>query len=234
MPNPLGPIERRVTGVLIEKLLATPAYYPLTLNALTAGCNQKNNRDPEMTLSDMDVQRSLVLLQQAGLAVSFFPEGGRAEKWKTSAPQAWQIASERAMAVIAELLLRGPQTKAELRSRGSRMRHEISAEEIDQILADFTGRADTLAVHIGRAPGGRAERYAHTFYHADELAEMRAAAAAAPPTAATVATVATAEPRKAPAVEGLEEKLDAALREIEALRERVQALEGAVAELRGH
>lgn len=207
-------------GVLLEKVLSTPQSYPLTLNALVAGCNQKNNRDPEMDLSEAEVGRALGALREQGLVLSVLREGDRVEKWRTPAREAYGLASERAMAVFAELLLRGPQTRAELRTRASRMRHEISSEEIDAILADFTGRPDPLAVNIGRAPGGRADRYAHTLYPEEEMAALGSGAAPAP---------AAARPAAAPEAG----RLETALEEIAALRARVEALERAVEEIRG-
>lgn len=219
MPKPLHPLERRVTGVLVEKVLATPAYYPLTLRALTAGCNQKNNRDPEMDLGEADVQRTLVLLQQEGLAVSVCREGERVEKWKTAAREVWQLPTEKSMALFAELLLRGPQTKSELRMRASRMRHELTAEDVDEIIADLAGRAEPLVACIGRTAGGRAERWAHTLYAEEEMAALRAAAPAP----------AAAEPRAEPRPD----RLEAALKEIAELRERVEKLERAVESLAG-
>jgi uncharacterized protein YceH (UPF0502 family) len=226
MPKPLAPLERRVVGVLLEKVLSTPAYYPLTLNALTAGCNQKNNRDPEMTVSEADVQRTLVALQPLGLATSVAREGARVEKWKTGAREVYGLTTEKHMAVFAELLLRGPATRAELRSRASRMRHEITAEDLDGILADFAGRGEPLVVNLGRAPGGRAERYTHTLYDEGEMAALKSALPAAPPPSPS------REPAEPPPP-GLAERLDEALQEIADLRERVASLERAVEQMRG-
>jgi uncharacterized protein YceH (UPF0502 family) len=244
MPKPLGEIERRVVGVLLEKLLATPQNYPLTHNSLVAGCNQKNNRDPVMDLSDEVVERTLRALQhdhQPPLTISVFAEGARTEKFRTAARDVYNLGSEKAMAIFAELLLRGPQTKSELRSRGSRMRHEISAEEVDQILAEWAGRPEPLAQNLGRAPGGRAERWAHTLYDERELAALKAAsipAHAFPMAQASVPhpdTVVASAPAPFPPVPSASaEKLEDALREIAALKERVEALENAMAEVRGH
>ncbi len=242
MPEPLPEIERRVVGVLMEKLLSTPVYYPLTMNALMAGCNQKNNRDPEMDLSEDVLRRALERLKQRGLVVSVLAEGSRAEKWKVKAMEGFGLPSERAMAVLAELLLRGPQTKAELRSRASRMRHEISNEQIDEVLNEFQARPDPLAQNLGRAPGGRAERYAHTLYAQEELAKLRATSvpAAPAPRAAPAPPVEDADRDDAAGAEvgagalaGVAARLETAFDEIAALRERVETLERAVAEMRG-
>lgn len=228
-PKTLGEIQRRVVGVLVEKLLSTPQYFPLTMNALVAGCNQKNNREPEMDLSDDLVRRTLEELQGMGLAVSVYAEGARAEKWRTPAKDVFALASEKQMAVFAELLLRGPATKSELKTRASRMRHEVTIADLDGILDEFQKRPEPLAVNLGRAPGGRAERYTHTLWSEDELAKLRAGSAPA--------ATATAPRAAAPAAEAspeLAEKLDDALREIAILKDRVDALERDLAELRGH
>lgn len=242
MPKPLGEIERRVAGVLLEKLLATPQYYPLTHNALVAGCNQKNNRDPVMDLSDDVVEKTIRALQSEHhppLVFSVFAEGARSEKFKTGARDHYNLGSEKAMAIFAELLLRGPQTKSELKTRGSRMRHEISAEEVDQILAEWAARPEPLAMNLGRAPGGRAERWSHTLYEERELAALKAASAPAHafPLSqghAPQAESAPAPPPFPPVPSATGEKLEEALREIASLKERVEALENAMAEVRGH
>ncbi len=230
MPKPLEPIQRRVLGVLIEKGLATPQYYPLTLNLLTAGCNQKNNRDPEMDLSEGDVQATLDGLQPQGLAVALHAEGARALKWKAGAKPVYGLEGGKELAILAELLLRGPQTKAELRARAARMAPELTAEDVDRILAAFAARPEPLAFNLGRAPGGRAERYAHGLYSEEEVAALKAGALAASPTSGP--PLAPGEDRG----EGRSDvasRLDRAFAEIEALRARVDALERDVADLRG-
>lgn len=221
MPKPLSPIERRVVGVLIEKGLATPQYYPLTLNSLTTGCNQKNNRDPEMDLLEGDVQATLDALQPQGLAIALHAEGARALKWKAGAKQVYGLEGSKELAMLAELLLRGPQTKAELKTRAARMAPDIAAEDVDRVLAAFAARPEPLAFNLGRAPGGRAERYAHGLYSEEEVAALKAGCAPA------------TGPGEAPREGGPEavSRLDHALAEIEALRARVDALERDVAEL---
>lgn len=227
MPKPLNELERRVSGVLLEKLLATPAYYPMTANALTAGCNQKSNRDPVLDLSEEAVDRTLEALLEKGLAVVVRAEGARTVKWKTIARDAFALSSEKAMALFAELLLRGPQTKAELRAHASRMRHELAAEDVEQVLDEMAKRPEPLVVNLGRAPGGRAERWAHTLYSEQEMAALRAG----PVEAAPAASTSGANPEKGGeggVGAGLAARLQEALREIAALEARVSRLEGAV------
>src|SRR4051812_1877081 len=109
--------ERRVLGVLVEKAKTTPDAYPLSLNGLITGCNQKSNRDPLLDLSDIDVEEALAACQQKRLA--FKITGGRVERWKHNLYDAWKI-NKVEIAVLGELLLRGPQTEGELRTRASR------------------------------------------------------------------------------------------------------------------
>src|SRR5205085_1668787 len=110
--------ERRVLGVLVEKAKTTPDTYPLSLNALVAGCNQKSNRDPLLDLTDDDAEQALADCQKKGLATKII--GGRVVRYRHYLYEAWKV-EKVALAVLAELLLRGPQTERELRGRASRM-----------------------------------------------------------------------------------------------------------------
>ena len=105
--------ERRILGVLIEKAKTTPDAYPMSVNALVAGANQKSNRDPLLNLSDMDVEDALVRCQKKNLAIKI--TGGRVIRWRHSLYEAWR-ADKVELAVLGELLLRGPQTEGELRT----------------------------------------------------------------------------------------------------------------------
>jgi hypothetical protein len=230
VPKTLPPIERRVVGTLLEKVLATPQSYPLTLSALIAGCNQKNNRDPEMNLVEADVGRALEALLEKGLVVLVRAETARVDKWRTTARDVFALGSEKAMALFAELLLRGPQTLSELRRNSSRMRHELTEEDTRQILGDLAGRPEPLAVNIGRAPGGRAERWSHTLYAEDEMAKVREGAHppgahAADEPAAPGAARGAPTPAEGAHAHDLEGRLAGALAAIAALTARVEALE---------
>ena len=118
MHEPLSVLERRVLGVLVEKALTAAAPEPLTLNAVVVGCNQKSNRDPVMSLEEPEVDNGLERLQRKGLV--FRITGGRTERWRHNLYDAWQVTKPE-LALLAELLLRGPHTAAEARSRDSRM-----------------------------------------------------------------------------------------------------------------
>src|SRR5262249_15533325 len=110
--------ERRVLGVMVEKAKTTPDVYPLSINALVTGSNQKSNRDPILYLTDLDVEDALVGVQKEGLAIKI--TGGRVIRWRHALYEAWHVEKVE-LAILAELLLRGPQTEGELRSRASRM-----------------------------------------------------------------------------------------------------------------
>src|SRR5438132_2438093 len=110
--------ERRVLGVLVEKAKTTPDAYPLSINALVTGCNQKSNRDPLMSLDEDDVEDALGRLKNRGLVIKVI--GGRVERWRHLLYENWYV-DKIELAIMAELLLRGPQTEGELRTRASRM-----------------------------------------------------------------------------------------------------------------
>src|SRR5207249_12110414 len=121
--RPLDPTEIRILGSLMEKQLATPEYYPLTINALVAACNQKSNREPVMELAESDVQRALDRLQDEKLVWKVM--GGRAVRYDHNLDTQWQL-DRRSKALLTLLFLRGPQTPGELRGRSDRL-HEFES-----------------------------------------------------------------------------------------------------------
>jgi hypothetical protein len=155
----LNPIEVRVLGCLVEKELATPEYYPLSLNALTNACNQKSNRDPVMEVAETDVVRALDSLRFKGLAMQS-GEGGRVPKYAHALATKLHLDLPE-LAVLAELLLRGAQTIGELRSRASRMHPFAELEGIEDSLRELTEHQPPLAVQLPRQPGRKENRYAH-------------------------------------------------------------------------
>src|SRR4051812_49838599 len=138
-PTPLTPEERRVLGVLVEKQKTskTADSYPLTLNALTTGCNQKSNRDPVMDLTDDDVEEVLTGLQKKGLVMRM--TGSRVDRFRHLLYEAWAVQKVE-LAVLAELLLRGPQTKGELRGRASRMDPVDTLDDLENVLRPLVER----------------------------------------------------------------------------------------------
>lgn len=153
--------EARVMGSLIEKALTTPEYYPLTLNALVAACNQKSNRDPEMRLDEKEVVRALDALRDRKLAWQVSLAGSRAPKYRHEADQVLGVTQPQ-LAVLCELLLRGPQTVGELRSRAARMAPLTGMAEVEAVLAALAERPDgKLVQRAPRQSGQREERFMH-------------------------------------------------------------------------
>jgi uncharacterized protein YceH (UPF0502 family) len=157
MTMPINEVEARILGALIEKELTTPEYYPLTLNSLTNACNQKSNRDPVMQLDDEEVVRGLNKLRMKGFA-RLSGEGGRVPKYCHSLGE--KLAPPE-LAVLAELLLRGPQTLGELRTRCDRMSAFADSAAVEEVLADLQKYELQLATLLPRQPGQKEQRYAH-------------------------------------------------------------------------
>ena len=157
----LDDIEARVLGCLIEKELTTPEYYPLSLNALTNACNQKSNRDPVMGLEEEEVVAALDALRFKQLAV-LSAEGGRVAKYRhILAEKLGLLPAE--LAVVGELLLRGPQTVGELRTRAERMHPFPDLAAVEETLGELMGRGQPLVTRLARLPGRKEPRYAHLF-----------------------------------------------------------------------
>jgi uncharacterized protein YceH (UPF0502 family) len=155
----LDEIEIRVLGCLIEKDLATPEYYPLTLNALTNACNQKSNRDPIMLLEETDVVRGLDSLRKKQLAHQS-AEGVRAAKYCHNLEGHLRLDPEE-LAILAELLLRGPQTVGELRNRTERMGATGNLQNVESLLQNLMDRESPLVMRLPRQPGHKEHRFAH-------------------------------------------------------------------------
>ena len=155
----LTPDESRALGVLVEKATTTPDQYPLSLNAVVNGCNQKNNRDPLLTLDEGRVFDALEGLRGKGLVVRSDMAGSRVNKYRHQAGEALRVRAGE-LAVLAELLLRGPQTLGELRGRASRMHPMESLDEVKQMLRALSERSEPLVRELPPSPGSRAERYA--------------------------------------------------------------------------
>lgn len=153
--------EIRVLGVLIEKQITTPEYYPLTLNSLTAACNQKNNRNPVMSLTETEVERALDSLREKNLAYVFLGSTSRVPKYKHVAPEVLQL-NPAELAVMCVLMLSGPQTVGEVRTRGSRFYDFKGMEEVDETLHGLSAReTDPLVVKLPRQAGQKDARFTH-------------------------------------------------------------------------
>jgi uncharacterized protein YceH (UPF0502 family) len=158
----LTELETRVLGSLIEKDITTPDYYPLSLNALVNACNQKNNREPVMTLDDSAVRDALASLQEKRLAGPASGADSRVTKFEHRLQEVFNF-DRREIAVVCVLLLRGPQTPGELRSRTERMYHFEALEDIVSTLDRLAQREPPLARVLPRQPGTKESRYTHLF-----------------------------------------------------------------------
>ena len=169
MERLLDEIEVRVLGCLVEKDLATPEYYPLTLNALTNACNQKSNRAPVMLLEDTDVVRALDSLRQKQMAHQS-AEGVRSAKYCHNLEGVLGLDPEE-LAILAELLLRGPQTVGELRNRAERMYPVGDLQAAEELLLNLMERDEPLLMLLPRQPGRKEQRFAHLLSGTPEIEE---------------------------------------------------------------
>ena len=157
--RPLTPIEARILGVLVEKERTVPDAYPLSLNALCAGCNQKTSRAPLMEVPETEAQLALDELRSLSLVVE--SSGGRVMRYAHNLPRSLGIPTESA-AIVATLMLRGPQTPGELRINAERLHRFADISSLEAYLAELAARpAGPLVVELPRAPGARENRWMH-------------------------------------------------------------------------
>jgi len=223
--EPLQAAEARVLGVLIEKSLTTPDGYPLSLNALVNGCNQKSNRHPVTALDEVTVEAAVRDLRMNRLAQEFGSTGARVPKFGHRADERLELAPAQ-LAVIAELLMRGPQTAGELRGRASRMAPIESLAELQPIVDGLVRRG--LVAHLPPAPGSRAGRLVQLLapgLHGDETPSAPPPAASAERATPTERAAAPAT-TDAPAVDGLGARVAALEARLDELTRRLERLEG--------
>jgi uncharacterized protein YceH (UPF0502 family) len=158
MPQLLTPVEARVLGVLIEKEKTTPDVYPLTLNSLTAGCNQKTSRDPVMSLSEGEVQAALEELRSRSLVLE---TSGRVMRYAHNFGRCYQVPAA-AVVLLAVLMLRGPQTVSELRANCDRLYRFADSSSVEGYLEELAVRPEgAMAVCLPKRPGSREHRWTH-------------------------------------------------------------------------
>lgn len=204
----LTEIETRVLGSLIEKQVTTPEYYPLTLNALTLACNQKNNRHPVTAYTENQVSDALESLREKNLTYVFYGSTSRVPKYKHVMPEVMHLNAAE-MALMCVLMLRGAQTLGELRGNASRLYEFSSLEEVEQTLNGLISRDDEpLVMRLPRQPGQKEGRFAHLLSGEIDVEALAAAE-----------TERTPVPRRSSA---LEEKVDALAAEVEKLKEQFE------------
>jgi len=157
---PLDPAEVRVLAVLAEKEALTPDNYPLSLNALVNGCNQLSSRDPVMALSEPEVREILDRLMAKKLAAEVSQAGARVAKYEHRMRLRWTLEQDK-LAALVMLMLRGPQTSGEIRTRAGRMHEFGSVAAAESALQFLIDKYPPLAARLARAPGTKEPRYAH-------------------------------------------------------------------------
>lgn len=165
--------EIRVLGCLVEKSANTPEHYPLTSNSLTAACNQKSSRHPVVSLTTRQVDETVMLLRQAGLARSNM--GGRASKHRHIMEEALGLTLNQTI-VLSVMMLRGPQSAGELKTRTDRAIGFTDVGDVDQVLQSLADREEPFVVDIGRGAGQSMTRWAHLLGGEPDHAEAYAAA----------------------------------------------------------
>jgi uncharacterized protein YceH (UPF0502 family) len=222
-PIELSPVEARVLAVLVEKMHTVPDIYPLSINALLAGCNQKTSRDPVMEVSSAVVQEALESLRRRSLVIE--SSGGRVMRYAENAKRGLGLPGE-TVALMATLMLRGAQTAAELRANCERLHRFSDVSAVEAYLDELAVRQpQAFAVKLARQPGSRESRWMHLLCGAPSAAMLVGANDGDGP--AVSDRVASASPR------------DAGLpppdwqREFETLRARVDQLEAQIARLDG-
>jgi hypothetical protein len=158
LPRPLDPVEVRVLGALLEKQQATPEYYPLTLHALVAACNQKTNREPVTELDEAAVLAALERLREHVLV--WKTGGARAEKWEQNVDRRWSL-DPAGKAVMTLLLLRGEQTPGELRGRSDRLHAFATPGDVEDALRTLSAGPEPLVAERARRPGQKESRWTH-------------------------------------------------------------------------
>ena len=199
MAQYLTDIEARVLGALVEKQVTTPEYYPLTLNALTLACNQKNNRYPVTAYGENEVAQAVETLREKNLVYVFYGSTSRVPKYKHVMPEVLHLTPAET-ALMCVLLLRGPQTPGELRGNAGRLHAFAGLDEIEETLGGLiTHEPEPLVARLPRQAGQKEVRFAHLLSGEIRFEEL--------PQAAPIS------PRQT-----LEQKVDALTAEVEALK----------------
>lgn len=228
----LTPLEARVLGVLVEKQHTVPDTYPLSLNALTAGCNQKNNRDPVMNLRESEVQAAVDSLRMRSLVIE--SSGSRVMRYSHNIGRVLKV-PDQAVALLAVLFLRGPQTVGELRINSERLHRFADLSSVEAFLEELATRpaekGGALVLKLPRQPGEREQRWVHLLCGPVEAAQAAAASAQPVQTIQTIPAMQTHQAHGqhdaqhlAETVHQLQQELQGLKAEIAELRNAIQAL----------
>ncbi|TWT74193.1 YceH family protein [Allorhodopirellula solitaria] len=225
LAKPVSATARRCLGVLIEKAKTTPDSYPLSLAGIVTGSNQKSNRDPQMNVSEDDALLALDELREVG-AVREIQGSGRVTKYRHAAYE-WFDCDSPGAALMTELMLRGPQTVGELRTRASRMHPFVDLSATQAEVDSLVSQGLVFAV----TPPGRGQTFAHTLYtpserqHLAAKVEKQTGSTASPP-----ASTPAAAPSPAPASAANESRIDKIQQRLEDVSTRLEALEQKLAD----
>jgi uncharacterized protein len=211
--------ERRVLGVMVEKAKTTPDVYPLSVNSLVTGANQKSNRDPVMNMSEEDIENTLAVLQQNCYVTRI--QGGRVERWRHNLYDNWSV-NKVELAILAELMLRGPQTEGELRQRASRME---PIDDLEALRAALKPLAERKLVQFLGAEGRRGTLITHGFHTPKEVEILRSQA----PTEEMLAAAPTGFAADSGQLDKLAAELEQAKQEIAALKTQMQQMQETLA-----
>ncbi len=213
----LGPVEVRVLGVLIEKSFVTPDNYPMSINAITSGCNQLTGRDPVMELSEQAVQDAIDSLMERRLVSRRDSASARVDKYehlvrlRHSLPPAEQ-------AVLALLMLRGPQTAGEIRTRSERLHRFNDIGEVEQVLEHLADKYPPMVLTLPLAPGTKEARHVHLMCGAEVAEQLAEGFASSAPASARGSRVAELEDE----VRRLRQQVDWLTSEFEAFRKQFE------------
>lgn len=222
----LSPVQVRILGCLIEKERTTPDNYPLTMNSLLAACNQTTNRYPVVAFTEATVSNAIQVLRSDNLLRIDFSRSNRAEKYRQVLDQAIGV-DDAEISVLSVLMLRGPQTAAEVRARTERLHPFPDQSAVDAVLARLAALAEPLAARLAPAPGQKESRWAHLL--AGEVSAEEAAAFT------TIAGVPADEARlsRTERIEALEAAVEDLSAETARLRSELEALTAKMADLLG-
>ena len=212
--------EGRVLGCLVEKSKLTPDTYPLTLNSLVTACNQKTSRHPVSDLEAEDVEDAIEGLRDKRLAFRVDQAGARTSKYQHNAESTLEYLPEEA-AILSVLLLRGPQTSGEIRTRTERQYRFSSVEEVEEVLQDMMERTSPV-IQIPDGNRGRSTRYHQTL--AESPPGFEEASAAHSPAGSEPIRIARASPEQVQALENRIETLEAKLQEMESQFQEIREL----------
>ena len=215
----LSPVQVRILGCLLEKERTTPDNYPLTMNALLSACNQTTNRYPVVTFNQGTLELAVENLKAENLLRIDYSRSNRADKYRQVLDQALDL-DEPEAAVLTVLMLRGPQTAAEVRARSERLHPFADQNEVDATLNRLAGRPNPLVVRLAPAPGQKGSRWGHLL--AGEL-----------PVDAVAATAEVPRSARADRLDTLEDAVAVLQAEVERLRTEQDALVARLTELGG-